>query len=49
MKRANERRPYMVSRYRNISMDHVVALLTAGDDDYSVEFHSRIRRRRQPR
>ncbi len=47
MKRASERRPYTVSRYRNIPMDHIVALLTGGDEDYSVEFHSRIRRRRE--
>ncbi len=49
MKRANERRPYSLGRYRNVPMDHVVALLSQADEDYFGDFQSRTRNRRQPR
>ncbi len=45
MKRANERRPYVVRRYRNLPMDHVLALLTQPDEDYYFECYSRTRSR----
>jgi hypothetical protein len=47
MRRANERRPYTVTRYRNVPMDHVLGLLTEADEDYFVEFHGRTHSRRR--
>lgn len=46
MQRSKERRPYHLARYRQVNMDHVLALLSDEREDYYVEFRRRRERKR---
>jgi hypothetical protein len=47
MRRAKERRPFHLPAYRNMPMDAVLALLTASDEDYFIQCHGSMQRRRR--